>query len=216
MGASLSVTEIKTLEAQLFKIRKAVLLTFGQMKFREVVGTELKVEIALSCYQGGIVRGSLNLFRVFGEKRAHFLLGLEIKLAALKAHAVGVVYGLTGLYAKEHVLIVRIFPFYVVGVVGQHKRYSRFAVELDKTGGNNAIFAYAVRLHFEIKIVPAEELAELQGPVFCCRIIPVDYLLLYLSCKTARKANKPLGVLLEELPVYTGLYVEALNKPRAD
>ena len=67
----------------------------------------------------GYALGIVRRLRVIREKAAHLLLGFDIEFLGLKAHPVGVLHGLLGLDAHEHVLGAAVLLREVVGVIGE-------------------------------------------------------------------------------------------------
>ena len=119
--------------------------------------SKLKVKIAHIRDNRSVVRGGGG-FGIFGEELPHFLLGLEVKFAAFKFHAVRVVDGFAHLYAHQNVLIARILFFQIMRVVSQNKGNARFAVKFYLSLGGNSLLEYSVGLKLEIETVLPEKL----------------------------------------------------------
>ena len=173
---------------------------------------ELKIEVAAA----GDVHGVVRSLRQLREEGAHLLFAFQVELLALKAHAAGLVHGPAHLYAHEHVLVVGVLFLYVVGVVGEGQGYARLPVEADEALGGLFLLPEPVVLYLQIKVLRAEEPAQLQGLGLGGVVVAVYYELGYGPGQAAGEADEALAVLMEQLPVYPGLYVKALGKGGGD
>ncbi len=196
--------------AKLFEIGKAIVFPLGQLEAREKIMPELKVEIAHLGNFHGVVRRVLKI----REQSAHLLLALQVKLLRFKAHTVGVIHGFAHLDAHQNILIICVLFLYIMRVICQHKGYARFAVERNQLARGLFLVKNAVILYFQVEIALAEQLIKLQGASASAHIVPVDELLRDFARETAGKANKPLGVLVQKLPIYPRLCVKPLGKRR--
>ena len=200
----------KALFAQFKQVFVAVGPTLGELEAGQMIVAELKVEIAFFRDEDGVVRG----LGVAGEEPSHFLLALEIQLAGLEAHAVRVVHGLAHLYAHEDVLIIGVFFFNIVRVVREREGYAGLVVEPYYPGGGLFLLAQAVILYLEIEIL-AEQLAQLKSLRTRPAVVVVKYPLRDIARHAAAQAHEALGVLMQQLPVDTGLDVKALGEGAA-
>ena len=202
------VSARKSCAAELLQIVKAVALALGQLEARQLVFSELEVVAAHVRDLRGVV-GSLG---VFGEKRAHLGLVLEVKLVGLKFHARRVGYGFLHLHAHQNVLIICVVFFDIVRVVCDGKWNAGLAVDAQKPLGRALFGLKAVILDLKIKAVLAEKLAQLQRLFLCAFVVSGVYHARYSSGDAAGKADKSLGVLVQQLPVYARLVVKALGE----
>ena len=190
------------------QIIKAVALALGQLEARQLVFSEFKVVAAHVRDLCGVV-GSLG---VFGKQRAHLGLVLEVKFVGLKFHARRVGYGFLHLHAHQNVLIICVVFFNIVRVVCDGKWNAGFAVDAQKPLGRALFGLKAVILDLKIKAVLAEKLAQLQRLFLCPLVVSGVYHARYSSGDAAGKADKSLGVLVQQLPVYARLVVKALGE----
>ncbi len=197
--------------AELLQIGKAVRLPGGEFEARQVVVAEFEVVAAL-VRDGGSHVGGLGMA---WEQRAHLLLTLEVELLGLEAHAVGLVHGLAGLDAQQHVLGGGVGLFHIVGVVGDDEGDAGVAAELFEALGGLPLLGDAVILDLQIEVV-AEECLQIQRAGFGRLIVAADQLLRDLAREAAGQAHQPLGVLVQQRPVDAGLVVEALGEAGAD
>ena len=97
-----------------------------------------------------------------------------------------------------------------MGIVGEHKGDAGLpAYAYDPVKGL-PLKGNVVVLYLKIEVLP-EKLIKLQRSGLGTLVIPLHYALGYLPRKAAGKADKPLRVLMEKLPVYSGLHVKALG-----
>ena len=193
------------------EIGVAVGLPGGELEARQMVVAELEIVAAARGDLRGVVRG----LGVFGEERAHLLLALEVELLRLEAHAVGLLEGLAGLDAQQHVL--RGVGFLdIVRVVGEREGDAGVTVEADELARGALLLLDAVILDLEIEVLLAEGLPQHEGALFGALVFVVDQRLRDLAREAAGQADQPLGVLGEELPVDAGPDVKALDEALGD
>ena len=118
---------LKALLAELAEIGIAVALPLRQLEAGQMVVAELKIKIAAL----GNVHGVVRRFRQLREQGAHLLLALEVQLLALKAHPGRVVHGLAHLDAHQHILVIGVLFFDIVGVVGEGQGDASLPVKPD-------------------------------------------------------------------------------------
>ena len=202
----------EALAAEAGEIAEAVALALGELEMRQVVVPELEVERA---HFGDLYR-VVHRVGVVGEQGAHLVLALEIELRAAEAQPVRVVDGLSHLDAHEHILIVGVLTRRVVRVVRGAKWDARLAVYAQHSGGRALLLRHAVVLYLEIEPVRAEQLAQFHGLCLGAGIIAGIYHARYRPGHAAGQADEPLGVLMQERPVYSRADVKALGEASRD
>ena len=202
------IPSFKALPAQLFHIGPGVGLTLRQLEGGQVVFPENKVKIAHFGDPDGVFHG----LRSLREQRRHLVAGFHIEFRPRKAHPVGILQGLAGLDAQQHVVHLVVLPPQVVGVVGSHQGDAGLPVQLQKTAVDGLLLGDAVVLQLQIIISPAEQRVIAQGGLLCSGIIAVHQQALHLPRQTGGQAHQAPGVLLQKVPVHPGLVVKALGK----
>ena len=160
----------KSLFAQAAKIFKTVCTAFGQLKAGKMIMSKFKVKAALFSDPYGII----CRFRQFREKRAHFLFGFKVEFICFKAQAGRIVYGFLHLDAHQHILIIGILLFHVVGIICKNQRDPGILVEPDKSGCGLIFFRDTMLLDFQIEAVFSKQFSELQCTVSCGFIVSAD------------------------------------------
>ena len=202
----------KALFTELLQIGKAVRLPRRQLEAGQVVVAEFEIVIAALRNGHRVVRRLLKL----REEGAHLLFAFQIQLPGLKAHTVGVVHGLAHLDAHQHILIIGVLFFNIVGVVGQNQRDARLLMEPDQPLGGLFLFREAVVLNLQIKILRPEQRPKLQSLGFGPLVVVLYKHLGDGPGQTAGEADQPLRVLVQQRPVDAGLDVKAVGKGSAD
>ena len=200
----------KALVAELPEIGIAVALARGQVEARQVVVAEFKVELTARGDFDGVFHGLGQR----GEERAHFVLALEVELLRLKAQAVCLVHGVAGLDAQQHVLRRGILFFEIVRVVRHGEGDAGLAAQADQAVGGRVLLGDAVVLDLEIEVLLAEERAQVERARPRSLEVAADDRLRDLAGQTAREADQPLGVLVQQLPVDARLDIKALGEAR--
>ncbi len=145
---SLPVVLFKTCLTEFAQVCIAVRLPFRKAEFWQVIMAEFIFEIA----HIGNFLCVFNGLRAVREKRPHFLLGFEVKIIPLELHAVRVIYGLAGLDAHEHILIIGVLPGEIMGVVSEHQGYPGLVADSEKALHGLFLLLNPVVLEFQIKI----------------------------------------------------------------
>ena len=202
----------KALFAQLFKVLIAVGLPLGELEARQEIVPELEIIIAARGDIDSVVR-RLRHLRV---QRAHLLLTLEVEFLRLEAHTPRVVDGLAHLDAHEDVLIIGVLFLDIVRVVCHDKGDAGIAVQADKLAPRGLLILDAVILDLKIEIILPEKLLQLQRLGLRGLIVTADEPLGNVPRKAAGQAYEPLGVLVQNRPVYARLNVKALGEARGD
>ena len=174
--------------------------------------TELKVKIALL---GNLCRIGTG-FRYHGEQLVHLVCGLDVEFISLELHTVGVLNGLAGLDAQQDALHLGVLFAQIMGVVGGCHGDARLPGKLDELRQNSGILFQAVILQFDVVILCTEQIPVPQRSRLCALVVPCQNGLRDLACKTGRKADQSLVVLLQKLLIHTGLGVKALHKTGRD
>ena len=199
---------LKALLTEHAEVGIAVALPLRQLEAGQVVVAELKIEVAAP----GDVHGVVRRFRQLREQGAHLLLALEVQLLALKAHPGRVVHGFAHLDAHQHILIIGVLFFDVVGVVGKGQGDTRLPVKADQALGGLLLLPQAVVLNLQIEVAGAEKLPQLQGLGPGLLVSVSDQQLGDGSCHAAGEADQPLAMLVQQGPVNAGLDIKALGK----
>ena len=145
----------KAICAELPKIR-LIGISLGYREGRQMVLVEHKLHIAPICYFGRI----FYCLRTGGKQLPHFLLALEVKLFCFKAHTVGVINGLTGLNAQQHVLHFGIGSAKVVGIICSNERQSGLSCNAQHALIDRLLLCNAVILKLQVKVVRSKNLAQ--------------------------------------------------------
>ena len=198
----------KALVAELLEIGKAVALARGQVEARQVIVAEFKIEPAALGDFDGVFHGLGQR----GEERAHFVLALEVELLRLKAKAVCLVHGVAGLDAQQHVLRRGILFFQIVRVVRHGEGDAGLAAQADQAVGGRVLLGDAVVLDLEIEVLIAKERAQVERARARGLKVAADDGLRDLAGQTAREADQPLGVLVQQFPVDARLDIKALGE----
>ena len=105
---------------------------------------------------------------------------------------------------------VGVFPVDVVDVVGGYELNVQVACQLDQLGQHPDLLGDEMVLDLDVVAVPEEVLVP-AGRLVGALVVSVQKLLRDLACKTGRRADEALAVLLQHLGVDPGLVVETLQ-----
>ena len=105
------------------KLSEIALVCFALrcLKFRQMKLSKLKFHVACVCNASSDFQG-LGI----SEKAEPFLLRISDRVVVGEPHPVLIVHRLSGLYAKQNIVVEPHPPVYVVNVVCRHKRNTRF------------------------------------------------------------------------------------------
>ncbi len=207
---AVGIAAFKALPAQLFHVCPGVSFPFGKLKCGQVVFAEHKVKIA----QFGDFHGICKGIGGFGEQFRHLVARFDVKFRAGEPHPVFILQRLARLDAQQHVVHLAVLFSQIVGVVGGNQRDAGLFMEGQQAGVDSLLLGDAVILQLQIIVAPTEQLVVLQGDGLCTVVIAVHEQVLHLARQTGRQADQALGMLLQQLPVDTGLVVKALGEAR--
>ena len=150
-----------------------------------------------------------------GEEGAHLVLGLQVELLRLKAHAVRVVERLAGLDAQQHILQLTVLAREIMRVVRRHERKARLLRDAQQAAVDLTLLRNAVVLQLQIEMLRAENAGKLQRIGLGSVIVPGAQPARDLARQTGRQSDQALAVLPQQGEVYAGLAVKALQEPHA-
>ncbi len=153
------------------KLSEIALVCFALrcLKFRQMKLSKLKFHVACVCNASSIFQG----LRDIGKKPSHFFFGFQIELVVGEPHPVLIVHRLSGLYAKQNIVVGRILPVYVVNVVCRHKRNTRFLPQPLHVRQNFVLLLQPLILDLQVEIPLSENLKIFQCFGFCPFVIIV-------------------------------------------
>ena len=151
-----------------------------------------------------------------GEEGAHLVLGLQVELLRLKAHAVRVVERLAGLDAQQHILQLTVLAREIMRVVRRHERKARLLRDAQQAAVDLTLLRNAVVLQLQIEMLRAENAGKLQRIGLGSVIVPGAQPARDLARQTGRQSDQALAVLPQQGEVYAGLAVKALQEPHGD
>ncbi len=152
-----------------------------------------------------------NHLGILGEKRGHFIGGLEIKFRSLEPHTVGVVTGFLGSYAQEDILGNMVPFFRIVRVVGNNHGNAEPSRECNEQGRDFLLFLDTVVLEFNIVVV-AKPCPVPSGGLFRFGDLSREKKHGQFTGETGRKTDDALVVACKQFFVDPGLVVHALGK----
>ena len=178
----------------------------------QMVLVEYKFQVA---HIGNFNRILKSLVAV-GEKLTEFFLALKVKFLSLEFHTVGIVHGLAGLDAKQHILHGGIFPAQIVGIICNHQRKPRFPGKAHNTLVHRPLLLNTVILQFKVKAVLAEDIRHGKGVLPGGGIVVLQKILRDGTCQAGRQGDQALMALPQKVDIHSGLAVKALRKGLGD
>ncbi len=153
------------------KLPEIALICFALrcLKFRQMKFSKLKFHVACVCNASSIFQGLRNI----GKKPAHFFFGFQIELIVGEPHPVLIVHRLSGLYAKQNIVVGRFLPVYVVNVICGNKRNTCFLPQPLHVRQNFILLLQPLILELQVKIPFSENLKVFQCFGFCPFVIIV-------------------------------------------
>ncbi len=179
----------------------------GHGEVGEMVFAELKVEIAPFGDLDG-VRYSLG---DEGEGLLHFFRGFHVKGLGRESQPVRVLDDLAGLDAEERVMRLVVLHVQVMTVVCGDDGDARVPRQFDELPVHYFLLGDAVVLELEVKVFLAQYLFIFEGGPLCVLVPALDQKGRDLSAQAGRQADESFAVRPEEVLVYPGFVVEALE-----
>ena len=202
------IAALQALTAEALQIGEAVRLARRQREAGQVVVTKFKVERAH-------IRDDVRVverLRHSGKEGAHFRLVLEVEVVGGKAHTILLADGLAGLDTEQHILRVRVLSFQIVRVIRADERDPRLAGNADEPTRRLRLLRDTVVLQLQIKRAASEQCVQLLRLGLGLGIASVHQLLRNVPGEAAGQTDKPLRVLVQQLPVDTRLAVKAADE----
>ena len=161
-------------------------------------------------------RRVVERLRGVGEKLPHLLLGLEVELPALIAHAVLVGELLVGLQAQQDVMRLRVLFTDVVDIVSRDERYPRLLMHAQKSRVDRLLIAVTVILQFkEIVAFPKDFLIP-QGRRLGLVIKMVGQIPRHFARQASGQRDNALVIALQNLQVDPRFIVISIDKSVGD
>ena len=176
--------------AELPKIRR-VIQPVRRNESGHATDSKLNVEIAFFNHICGVG----NRVAIVRQGKAHFRLALEVKLIALHAHAIRLVYKTLGLDAEQNILRLGIVGGDIVNVVGDNGFSPDLGGNFTQPRQNLKLFGNVVVLQFDVEIL-AKHALETLGVIEREVVIVGEQRLRNIASKAGGEADKPLGMLL--------------------
>ena len=172
-----------------------------------MVGAEGKLDVAAP----GDIQGGFHGAGKFTKRGLHLGPGLEEELVGAKLEAVGVVDGLAGLDAQQHVMGAHVFLAQVVAVVGGHQGDGHAPAQLAQPLVDPVLDLHAVVLDFQVEVALAENLqVRARGRLGLVHAAVLDAAR-HLAVQAGRKPDEPAAVLTQDLLVDAWTVVETLE-----
>ena len=194
LGRNSTVPLLEALLTEAFKIRERS-EPLRHIEVREFVLVKCKCDVTLLRDQRRVVYG----LRRVGEERSHLVLRLEVELASLIAHPVGVADLSLGLDAEQHIVRSRVLRICVMHVVRGDKRDPGFARHPDELLVYERLLGNAVVLKLEVKVAFPEYVEHPESRLLGFVIETSSQVVRYLPRKTRRKRDHTLVELFEDL-----------------
>ena len=197
--------------AQLAKV-PPVGLALGQREGGQVGGRKVEFHVAAPGDRLGALYGVLEV----GEALAHLVLGLDIHLVGVHAHAVLVGQGLARLDAHQHLLGSGVLAGQVVAVVGHHQRNVHLPGQAHQPGVHRPLVRQAVVLQLDEEVVLPEDVDIAPGHLPGFVLPAVQQQLGQVAGQAGRQRDQALAVLLQQRIVHPGPVVIAPYEALAD
>ncbi len=169
----------------------------GLLVLGKMIGVEVEVEVAAL----GDGHGVADRLGVLAEERLHLLRALDVELAVGETHPRGVVHGLAGLDAEQHLVGVGVLPGQVVAVVGRHQRQVETGSDLGQPPVDRGLLGDEVLLQLEEEAVVVEDLRHLPGAALGLLRAVEQQQGGDLPTETGSQRDEPLVVLAQQFPV---------------
>ena len=183
--------------------------TLRRNKFRQVIFPKSKFHLA----SVRDLLGDFQVFRVSREKLLHFLFGLQIEFVVLEFHPVRVVHLRTGLNTHQHILRLRIFFSYIVGIVGGRQRNIQILRKAFQSGNHRPVLRQKMVLNLQKEIALSKNLLQFHGFPPRPIVIVSHQHPLHISRQTAGKADDSFAVLPEHVFVHPWFEIETIHIP---
>ena len=151
--------------------------------------------------------------RVVRKERLHLLLGLDVRLLAGEAEALGVVEVAAGADGEQHVVRLGVFAPEIVRVVGGHDADAQLLAQPEHPLGDQPLLGDPVALDLEPEAVPSVHPREPFGAALGLLVAALPEVQRHLAREARREADDPLAVLLQALLVDSRPPVEPLGVP---
>ena len=181
--------------------------TLRRNKFRQVIFPKSKFHLAPVCN----LLGDFQVFRVSRKKLLHFRFGLQIEFVVLEFHPVRVVHLRTGLDAHQHILRLRIFFSYIVGIVGGRQRNIQILRQTFQSGNHRPVLRQKMVLDLQKEITLSKNLLQFHGFPPRPIVIVSHQHSLHISRQTAGKADDSFAVLPEHVFVHSRFEIETIH-----
>ena len=169
-----------------------------QRELGQVGGGEVELHLAAL----GDLLGALDGLAEVGEGAQHLLLGLDVELVGVHAHAVLVLQGLARLDAHQHLLHLCILAGQIVAVVGAHQRDVHLPRQLDEPGQHLLLLGDAVILQLDEEVAPSEDVQIALGHGARVVLPPVQQQLGQIARQAGAHGDQALVVLLQQIIVH--------------
>ncbi len=140
---------------------------------------------------------------------------LQVVLTSFELEALRVRQQRTGLHAQQRIVGLVILLMRVVAVVGGQQRRADLLRDLDQLRVGLALCLQAVVLQLDEQVVASEDVLQSSGLLDGALVVAVQQRLQHVPAEATSGGDQPLGVLLEQLPVHSGLVVVALHERQA-
>ena len=190
----LAVEPTDAVLAQLTQVGGVVSHALRQRELGQVGGGE--VELHLTAL--GDLLGALDGLAEVGEGAQHLLLGLDVELVGVHAHAVLVLQRLARLDAHQHLLHLGILAGQIVAVVGAHQRDVHLPRQLDEPGQHLLLLGDAVILQLDEEVAPSEDVQIALGHGARVVLPPVQQQLGQVARQAGAHGDQALVVLLQQ------------------
>ena len=178
-------------------------------KFRQVIFPKSKFHLA----PVRDLLGDFQVFRVSRKKLLHFRFGFQIEFVVFEFHPVRVVHLRTGLNAHQHILCLRIFFSYIVGIVGGRQRNIQILRKTFQSGNHRTVLRQKMVLNLQKEITLSKNLLQFHGFPPRSIVIVSHQHSLHISRQTAGKADDSFAVLPEHVFVHSWFEIETIHIP---
>ena len=182
---------------------------YGELGQQRVAELDLEVGTLGDPQRVVARRGDLS------EEIAHLGGRLQVVLAAFELEPLGVRQQCPGLHAQQRIVGLVVCLVRVVAVVRGEQRCADLLRDLDQLRVGVALRLEAVILEFDEQVVAPEDVLETSRFLDRTLLVAIEQRLQHLATEASRGGDEPVGVLLEQFPVHSGLVVVALHEREA-